>query len=125
MLHFWTIITPPGWSCLFVSPLNRPNGLFEVIAGIVDTDTYPVPVNFPGMVLGDGEAEIVPGQPLERPGDDAPPALRLKPFFGPFDGPSHDHQPVPGPGQGDIEQAQGLGVRPGRASLAGRLRGGH
>ena len=38
--NFWTIVTPPGWSCLFVNPLNRPNGVFEILAGVVDTDTY-------------------------------------------------------------------------------------
>jgi hypothetical protein len=37
----WTIRTP-GWSCLFVPPLNRPNGVFEVLSGFVDTDTYGV-----------------------------------------------------------------------------------
>ncbi len=41
--NFWTIVTPPGWSCLFVNPLNRPNGIFEVLSGVVDTDTYRAP----------------------------------------------------------------------------------
>jgi len=45
--NFWTIVTPPGWSCLFVNPLNRPNGFFDVVAGVVDTDTYQSPVHFP------------------------------------------------------------------------------
>ena len=63
--NFWTIKTPPGWSCLFVSPLNRPNGLFEVVAGIVDTDTYRAPVHFPFFATGpDGLHTIAKGSPI-------------------------------------------------------------
>jgi hypothetical protein len=63
--NFWTIVTPPGWSCLFVSPLNRPNGLFEVISGIVDTDTYTAPVHFPFFATGpDGLHVIEKGSPM-------------------------------------------------------------
>jgi hypothetical protein len=63
--NYWTIITPPGWSCLFINPLNRPNGLFEVIAGIVDTDSYPALINFPFFATGpDGLHVIEKGTPL-------------------------------------------------------------
>ena len=63
--NFWTIVTPPGWSCLFVNPLNRPNGLFEVIAGVVDTDTYRSPVHFPFFPTGpDGLHVIEKGSPM-------------------------------------------------------------
>jgi Family of unknown function (DUF6065) len=63
--NFWTIITPPGWSCLFINPLNRPNGLFEVAAGIVDTDTYRSPVHFPFFATGpDGLHTIAKGSPI-------------------------------------------------------------
>lgn len=61
----WTVITPPGYSCLFYQPFYADiETNLRMFPAIVDTDTFPVPVNFPGMVLGDGEAEIVPGQPL-------------------------------------------------------------
>lgn len=46
----WIIETPPGWSCLFLHPLNDDNKNFTSIAGIVDTDTYRLPVNFPFLV---------------------------------------------------------------------------
>ena len=46
----WVIQTPPGWSCLFLHPLNDDNENFSSIAGIVDTDTYHLPVNFPFVV---------------------------------------------------------------------------
>ena len=63
--NFWTIATPPGWSCLFVNPLNRPNGVFEVVAGIVDTDTYRAPIHFPFFATGeDGLHVIEKGSPL-------------------------------------------------------------
>lgn len=63
--NFWTIMTPPGWSCLFIDPLNRPNGLFEVIAGVVDTDTYRAPVHFPFFPTGpDGLHVIEKGSPM-------------------------------------------------------------
>lgn len=63
--NFWTIVTPPGWSCLFVQPLNRPNGLFEVAAGIVDTDTYRSAIHFPFFATGpDGLHEIQKGTPI-------------------------------------------------------------
>ncbi len=63
--NFWTIITPPGWSCLFINPMNRPNGLFEVVAGIVDTDTYRSPVHFPFFATGpDGLHVVAKGSPV-------------------------------------------------------------
>ncbi|TKA95962.1 hypothetical protein FAZ78_13985 [Cereibacter changlensis] len=63
--NYWSIVTPPGWSCLFLDPLNRPNGLFEVLAGVVDTDTYRAPVHFPFIPTGpDGLHVIEKGSPL-------------------------------------------------------------
>ena len=46
-LNPWVIKTPLGYSCLFVHPLNNHSLPFEIIAGIVDTDTFNLPVNFP------------------------------------------------------------------------------
>jgi hypothetical protein len=61
----WTIRTPPGWSCLFVPPLNRPNGVFEVLSGFVDTDTYVAPVNFPFVATAsDGVHTLPKGMPI-------------------------------------------------------------
>ncbi|NEX46553.1 DUF6065 family protein [Pseudotabrizicola algicola] len=63
--NYWSIETPPGWSCLFINPLNRPNGVFEVLAGIVDTDTYRAPVHFPFFATGsDGLHIIEKGSPM-------------------------------------------------------------
>ncbi|MBB3975209.1 hypothetical protein GGQ64_000385 [Rhizobium azooxidifex] len=63
--NFWTIRTPPGWSCLFVPPLNRPNGTFEIVAGIVDTDTYQSEIHFPFFATGeDGLHVLERGTPI-------------------------------------------------------------
>lgn len=62
---YWTIVTPPGWSCLFVNPLNRPNGLFDVVAGVVDTDTYRSTIHFPFFATApDGLHVIEKGSPM-------------------------------------------------------------
>jgi hypothetical protein len=63
--NYWTIRTPPGWSCLFVPPLNRPNPVFEVVAGIVDTDTYASLIHFPFFATGkDGVHALEKGTPI-------------------------------------------------------------
>jgi hypothetical protein len=63
--NYWSIRTPPGWSCLFLPPINRPNGVFEVLAGIVDTDTYWAHIHFPFFATGpDGVHIIEKGVPL-------------------------------------------------------------
>ena len=42
----WAIKTPPGYSVLFIQPLHR-ESVFTILPGIVDSDTYNAPVNFP------------------------------------------------------------------------------
>lgn len=44
----WIIKTPPGYSCLFVHPLNHLlEDRFKILSGVVDTDAYLNPINFP------------------------------------------------------------------------------
>jgi len=63
--NFWSIRTPPGWSCLFVPPLNRAGQPFECVAGIVDTDTYFAHIHFPFFATApDGLYTIEKGTPL-------------------------------------------------------------
>lgn len=61
----WHIITPPGYSTLFMPPMNNPNGYFEALPGVVDTDTYTNIINFP-FVMTESEWEgIIPaGTPV-------------------------------------------------------------
>lgn len=47
ILNPWMIKTPPGYSCLFIAPLNGRDDRFEIISGIVDTDTFTNYINFP------------------------------------------------------------------------------
>jgi hypothetical protein len=63
--NYWSIRTAPGWSCLFVPPLNRPSQPFECVAGIVDTDTYSAHIHFPFFATApDGVYTIERGTPL-------------------------------------------------------------
>jgi len=63
--NYWTIRTPPGWSCLFVPPLNRDNGILTVLAGVVDTDRYASLINFPFFGSGpDGVHTLEKGTPI-------------------------------------------------------------
>lgn len=48
-LNHWIIKTAPGWSTLFLPPINHLNEHFTCLAGIVDTDKYPKEVNFPAI----------------------------------------------------------------------------
>jgi len=62
----WHIKTPPGYSCMFTNPFNR-NLPFKIIDGIVDTDNYPLHINFPFFWTNDPsikETYIAKGSPM-------------------------------------------------------------
>lgn len=48
-INHWVIKTAPGWSSLFVAPINHQNPHFTCFGGLVDTDMYPKEVNFPAV----------------------------------------------------------------------------
>lgn len=58
ILNPWTIKTPPGYSTLFLPPLNNADDRFSIIPGIVDTDTFTNEVNFPIIVNSDKYPEL-------------------------------------------------------------------
>jgi hypothetical protein len=62
----WGIKTPPGYSCLFIQPVHR-ESVFTILPGVVDTDNYYAPVNFP-FVLNDTSYEgLIPaGTPIAQ-----------------------------------------------------------
>jgi hypothetical protein len=63
--NYWSVRTAPGWSCLFVPPLNRSGQPFECVAGIVDTDRYFADIHFPFFTTApDGLYTIEKGTPL-------------------------------------------------------------
>ena len=48
-------------------PLNRPNPLFEILSGVVDTDTYRSQIHLPFfMTAQDGLYEIEKGTPIAQ-----------------------------------------------------------
>jgi hypothetical protein len=62
----WAIKTPKGYSSLFVQPFHR-ESVFTILPGIVDTDNYSAPVNFP-FVLNNPKFEgLIPaGTPIAQ-----------------------------------------------------------
>lgn len=65
-INSWGIKTPKGYSTLFVQPFHRESP-FTILPGIVDTDTYTAPVNFP-FVINDVtfEGMIPAGTPIAQ-----------------------------------------------------------
>lgn len=62
----WHIKTPPGYSCIFTQPFSR-NLPYQIIDGVVDTDDFPLNVNFPGFWVNDTsikETHIAKGTPM-------------------------------------------------------------
>jgi hypothetical protein len=62
----WAVKTPRGYSSLFVQPFHR-EAVFTIMPGVVDTDKYTAPVNFP-MVINDPNFEgLIPvGTPIAQ-----------------------------------------------------------
>jgi hypothetical protein len=62
----WGITTPPGYSSIIVQPLHR-ESVFTIFPGVIDTDKYNTPVNFP-FVLNDilFEGLIPAGTPIAQ-----------------------------------------------------------
>jgi len=65
-INHWAIKTPKGYSTMFVAPFHR-ESVFNILPGIVDTDTYTAPINFP-FTLNDQKFEgIIPaGTPIAQ-----------------------------------------------------------
>jgi hypothetical protein len=62
----WTIVTPKGYSVLCISPLNRDSEhrLLDIVPGVVDTDTYNHPINFPFLLDPNWTGIIPAGYPM-------------------------------------------------------------
>jgi hypothetical protein len=62
----WSIETPKGYSVQFKNPSNNWSTDIEILEGIVDTDEFYTPVNFPFVWKGNkmGEFLIPQGTPL-------------------------------------------------------------
>jgi hypothetical protein len=62
----FSITTPKGYSCFFTHPLNRDDLPFRTLSGVVDTDNYHLPVQFPFHYISneEGVTIIKKGTPL-------------------------------------------------------------
>lgn len=60
-MNFFSITTPKGYSTLFTHPLNRLDLPFYTLSGVVDTDKFPVEVNFPFFMKKDFSGIIPAG----------------------------------------------------------------
>lgn len=63
-INNWFIQTPPGYSTMFIHPLNRLDLPFYSFTGIVDTDKHPLAVNFPFVLRKDFNGVIPAGTPI-------------------------------------------------------------
>jgi hypothetical protein len=64
-INYWVVKTAPGWSALFLNPLNHHNTPFTCLSAMVDTDHYPKEVNFPALWnVFDADEHIPAGTPL-------------------------------------------------------------
>lgn len=64
----WVIKTPPGVSCMFLHPQHQGISKWEILSGVVDTDTYQTNVLFPALLKvkpGD-EFIIEAGSPMAQ-----------------------------------------------------------
>lgn len=62
----WSIQTPKGYSVMITHPLNRHGEPFLTLAGVVDTDTYHNPIQFPFLIREDFEGIIEAGTPIAQ-----------------------------------------------------------
>lgn len=64
-INRWMIKTAPGYSTLFIPPINHIEPRFTCLGGLVDTDKYPRPINFPAIWhLKDFDDIVSAGTPL-------------------------------------------------------------
>lgn len=60
----YMIKTPKGYSVLFTHPMNQPDLPFYTLSGVVDTDTYIMPVLFPFLMKNNFSGVLPAGTPV-------------------------------------------------------------
>ena len=64
-INKWAIKTAPGYSTLFIPPINHIEPRFTCFSGLVDTDKYPKEINFPSIWhVKDYDGIVSAGTPL-------------------------------------------------------------
>jgi len=65
-MNAWSIKTPKGYSTLFIPPSHRETPI-TILPGVVDTDVYDAPVNFPFVLKDPGMEGLIPaGTPVAQ-----------------------------------------------------------
>lgn len=65
-MNQWSVKTPKGYSCFVTTPIHR-NLPFTIFPGIVDTDRYDAPINFPFMLNNPEFTGLIPaGTPIAQ-----------------------------------------------------------
>jgi hypothetical protein len=59
----WQIKTPKGYSCMFVTPIGH-HLPFKIIEGVVDTDRFPLTINFPFLIYKNFKGIIPHNTPM-------------------------------------------------------------
>lgn len=65
-INYFVVKTPKGYSSLITHPLNRIDLPFYTLSGIVETDTFPAPINFPFFMKDNFEGIIKEGTPIAQ-----------------------------------------------------------
>jgi len=64
-LNPFGVQTPPGYSTLFIPPVNQDSPIVTAFSGMVDTDKFVVPINFPFLLTDPNFEGLVPaGTPM-------------------------------------------------------------
>ena len=63
-MNYFLTKTPRGYSTLFTHPMNRLDMPFYTLSGIVETDKFGLPVNFPFFIRSDFKGIIPAGTPI-------------------------------------------------------------
>lgn len=65
-INHWSIRPPIGYSLLFTHPINRTDLPFFTFSGLVDTDTYAIPVQLPFLLKRNFSGIIKAGTPIAQ-----------------------------------------------------------
>ena len=62
--HPWSVKTPKGYSCYFYQPEFFLEERLKLFPGVVDTDGYDYPINFPGVITSSETFTLKAGDPM-------------------------------------------------------------
>lgn len=65
-INYFLAKTPRGYSTLFTHPMNRVDLPFYTLSGVVETDKFELPINFPFFIRSDFRGIIPAGTPIAQ-----------------------------------------------------------